>query len=263
MDPTTAPPRTRTARVAGLSAALALVAGLGASGSALAQMSPRTLHFLSTSQASGEQLAPNLFAARINWSAPTPPEAGGTGLTPRQQNLWPHWEGRIGILLDRPIGSLRDNTALAPSSTQGLHVRGLHLLSDYYVDGGFRATAGILRGETSSAWWPAGEGTGGLTVSMQRLDNLGLLSLDSTAGTLDNNNRQTMPYVGAGYSSALARNARNKSAWRFNADLGLLSINSNNVNRLTQVLQGDRGVDELVRSLRLRPLVKVSVGYSY
>lgn len=255
--------RPRTTCLAGVRSVLAITLGLGALGCAQAQMSPRTLHFLSTSRASAAQPSPNLFTARINWSAEQTDDVGGTGLTPRQQNLWPHWEGRIGILLDRPMGSLRDTTALAPVSTQGLHVRGMHLLSDYYVDGGFRATAGILRGETGAAWWPAGEGGGGLTVSMQRLDTLGLLSLDNTVSTIDSNTRQTMPYVGAGYSSPLARSARSTSAWRFNADLGLLSINSNNVNRISQVLQGDRSVDELVRSLRLRPLVKVSVGYSF
>jgi len=53
------------------------------------------------------------------------------------------------------------------------------------------------------------------------------------------------------------------SSWRFNADLGLITINSNNIGRISQVLQGDMGVDALLRDLRLRPVIKVSVGYAF
>ncbi|MFM7001330.1 MAG: hypothetical protein ACKOXU_09750, partial [Limnohabitans sp.] len=53
------------------------------------------------------------------------------------------------------------------------------------------------------------------------------------------------------------------SPWRFNADLGLISINSNNFGRISRALTGDQSVDQLMRELRFRPMLKVSVGYSF
>ncbi len=219
-----------------------------------AQMVPRA------GNAWREYTSDNLSTARISWSAPT--ETPGNGLNAQGQGLWPHWEGRIGVVIDRPVNPLKDSFVLAQPAQAGLRVRSMHVLSDYYLDGGFRATAGLVRGETSQAWWSSGDNGGGLNLSLQRLDTLGLMgSIDSRA-RVASQDRQTSPYIGAGYSTRLnVRSAPNP--WRFNADLGLITINSNNIGRITQVLQGDRGIEDLARDLRLRTIVKVSVGYAF
>ena len=69
-------------------------------------------------------------------------------------------------------------------------------------------------------------------------------------------------YLGAAYSAQLPQPS-GYSSWRFNADLGLISLNSNNIGRITRVFQGEQGVDALIRELRLRPVVKFSVNYAF
>ncbi len=69
-------------------------------------------------------------------------------------------------------------------------------------------------------------------------------------------------YLGAGYTAQLPQPS-GFSSWRFNADLGLISLNSNNIGRVTRVFQGEQGVDALIRELRLRPVLKFSVNYAF
>ncbi len=219
-----------------------------------AQMVPRA------GNAWREYTSDNLSTARISWSAPT--ETPGNGLNAQGQGLWPHWEGRIGVVIDRPVNPLKDSFVLAQPAQAGLRVRSMHVLSDYYLDGGFRATAGLVRGETSQAWWSSGDNGGGLNLSLQRLDSLGLLGNLDARARANAQDGGTSTYVGAGYSTRL--NTRGSySPWRFNADLGLITINSNNIGRITQVLQGERRIEDIARDLRLRTIVKLSVGYAF
>lgn len=236
-----------------------------AAGQACAQMVPHLEHALRQNTGSGNfttvRIDLNTHSAEDTSTANAEGSQGGRGLALRGQGFWPHWEGRVGVVIDRPINPLKDSFVLAqPNQGSGLRVRSMHILSDYYVEGGFRATAGLVQGSAGQSWW-SGSGTGGgLNLSIQRLDNLGLASSSiEPGGRLD---QSTSPYVGAGYTNSLTVNGM-PSAWRFNADLGLISINSNNINRIGQVFQGDRTLDDLVRELRLRPIIKVSVGYSF
>lgn len=226
---------------------------------AQAQMVPRAEHAMRQSTGNAD-----FTTVRINWNGhgEDTNDVRGHGLNLRGQGFWPHWEGRIGVVIDRPINPLKDSFVLAQPAQGGLRIRSLHVLSDYYVDGGFRATAGLLRGETGQAWWSSGDNGGGLNLSLQRLDSLGLLGGPNNRPSSDTNGQQTMPYVGAGYSSQLSVQGA-PTPWRFNADLGLITINSSNINRIGQVFQGEKNLDELVRDLRLRPIIKVSVGYSF
>lgn len=214
-----------------------------------AQMVPHAEHALHQAQSRA------ITEARLNWGSVAPM---GKGLSLNDPGLWPHWEGRIGAVIDRPVDPLKDSFVLTQPNQQGLRLRSLHLLSDYYLDGGFRATAGIVRGETGQAWWSTGERGGGLNLSLQRVDTL---SLGSTPGS-DASSQQTTPYVGAGYSTRLDTRGA-VSAWRFNADLGIITINSSNINRISQVIMGDKPLDTIARDLRLRPVIKVSVGYAF
>lgn len=233
----------------------AATAGLSVSGPAHAQMVPQPGHGLRQGTLQGD-----LTTVRINLNgqSSSATESRGKGLSLRGKGFWPQWEGRIGIVMDRPVDPLKDSFVLAQPAPSGLRLRSFHMLSDYYVEGGFRATAGLLRGDTGQAWWSSGDNGGGVNLSLQRLDNLGLL------GTPRNgiDGPQTMPYVGAGFTSREGVWGLS-SAWRFNADLGLISIGSSPLNNMSRALQGNKSLDELVRDLRLRPLVKVSVGYSF
>lgn len=250
-------PRLRCLSVGGWALA-ALMGALLTVSAAQAQMVPRAEHALHQNTGSGDYTAVRI---PLGGTEATGDEVRGRGLALRGQGFWPHWEGRIGVVIDRPINPLKDSFVLAqPNQSAGLRVRSMHILSDYYVDGGFRATAGVLRGDSGQAWWGSAGNGGGLNLSMQRLDSLGLMSSLSPMGI--SQDTQTTPYLGAGYSNSLTINGT-PSAWRFNADLGVISANSGTMNRLSQVLQGERSLDDMVRDMRLRPVVKVSVGYSF
>jgi hypothetical protein len=209
-------------------------------GHAHAQMVPQPGHALR--QATGQD---DLTTVRINLGGQhTSGDAttGGRGLNLRGKGFWPQWEGRIGIVMDRQANPLKDSYVLAQPVSSGLRMRSFHMLSDYYVDGGFRATAGLLRGDTGQAWWSSGDNGCGLNLSVQRLDTLGLLG---NAGS-GSDKQQTMPYVGAGFTSQVGVWGLS-SAWRFNADLGLIGLGSKHTDNLSRTLQGDKSLDDLVR----------------
>lgn len=187
----------------------------------------------------------------------------GKGLSLNGQQFWPHWEGRIGLVVDRAFDPLKDAFVLAqPVPSSGLNLRSAHILSDYHFSGGFRATVGLVRGSVTRATWSDGAEDAtvgsGLNLSLQRLDTL---TLNDRYQNFDGENR-TLPYVGAGYAASLGTSG-SESMWRFNADLGIISVNSNNIGRITRALQGEAGLDEIVRDLRLRPVIKVSVRYAF
>jgi hypothetical protein len=242
----------------GLLAPVSLALGLGLSGAASAQMVPRGAHILSQG-GTGD----GITTARLPWptqlargtSADT---SAGPGLALRDNGSWPNWEGRIGAVIERPVNPVRDSFVLAQPVESGLRMRSLHVLADHYVEGGFRATVGLVSGEAGQAWWSSGDHGGGLNLSLQQLDTLG--------SPLGLRRRSLLPqaqaYLGAGYSSR-AETAGQASTWRFNADIGLLNTDPESTDRLTGVLLGDRSMGDLVRGLRMRPVVKVSVGYAF
>jgi hypothetical protein len=239
-----------------------LLLALAAAGAAQAQMVPHAEHALRQNTGNGNYTAVRIDLQGVqSQQSADGEEVHGRGLALRGQGFWPHWEGRVGVVIDRPINPLKDSFVLAqPNQGSGLRVRSMHILSDYYVEGGFRATAGLVQGNSGQSWWSSGGTGGGLNLSIQRLDSLGLAG--ASANPYNQLEQSTSPYVGAGYTNNLTVNGV-PSAWRFNADLGLISINSNNINRIGQVFQGDRSLDDLVHELRLRPIIKVSVGYSF
>lgn len=230
--------------------------------SAQAQMVPRGAHILSQGHGAG------ITTARLPWpaqlSGPATAERGvtmtgtGGGLALRDSSPWPNWEGRIGAVIERPVNPLRDSFVLAQPVEGGLRMRSLHVLADHYVEGGFRATVGLVSGEAGQAWWSSGEHGGGLNLSLQQLDTLG-----SPLGLGRRNlPPQAQAYVGAGYSTR-TESLSQASSWRFNADFGLLNTDPDGTDRFTGVLQGDRSFGDLVRGLRMRPVVKVSLGYAF
>lgn len=228
---------------------------------AQAQMVPRGAHILSQG-GTGD----GITTARLPWparlSAPSPANraagSDGGGLALRDSGPWPDWEGRIGAVIERPVNPVRDSFVLAQPVEGGLRMRSLHVLADHYVEGGFRATVGLVSGEAGQAWWSSGEHGGGLNLSLQQLDTLG-----SPLGLRRRNLLpQAQAYVGAGYSTR-TESIGQASTWRFNADFGLLNTDPDSTDRITGLLQGDRSVGDLVRGLRMRPVVKVSLGYAF
>lgn len=184
-----------------------------------------------------------------------PGGAAQAELRPTEFNLWPHWEGRMGLVVSEAGAPLGNPFALhgAPtaSGVGGLRLQSAHLLGDYTIGSGFRTTVGLVRGNTAVPFQePAADG--GLSVGARLLDP------ERAA-----HEHQTVPYVGAGYSAKLDGQPSGAGTWRFNADLGIISLNSQNIGRIGRVFQGEAGVDDLVREMRLRPVIKFTVKYSF
>jgi hypothetical protein len=177
------------------------------------------------------------------------------------RGLWAQVQSRVHIVVDQP--SAPQLADLEPELLdKPLRLRmAPKALSGDGEEGGFRALAGLVRGESSNWWLSHGEGDTGLNPSFQRLNASGLLSGSGLRPT-DPTFLGTRPYLGAAFSTRLAYRG-SPSLWRFNADLGLMSLNDSKNGPLGQVFSGERGLDELFHELRFRPNVKVSVGYSF
>ena len=117
---------------------------------------------------------------------------------------------------------------------------------------------GLVSGEAGQAWWSGDSQDGGLNLSLQQLDTLGAPMGLRRRNVLP----QAQAYLGAGYSTRAAALGQAPN-WRFNADFGLLNTDPDSTDRLRGVLLGDRSVGDVVRGLRLRPVVKVSLGYAF
>jgi hypothetical protein len=67
-----------------------------------------------------------------------------------------------------------------------------------------------------------------------------------------------MPYLGVGYSDYSL-----KTGWGFWADIGLVVQSPSNALGMTRVISGTQSLDDLVRELRLSPMLQLGVNYSF
>ena len=196
--------------------------------------------------------------------APLAAWAEGDGLSTDADRVpWARFQGRLSYAATTPLvrsgGTSVDGT--------GLQVNGLSLMGDVYFGlasgrdktaaGGFRATSGVMVGARSTLWGtPALAPAGGLLNVDRRL-------FGPTAGSLGysndpSNDGGTLPYIGIGYSSPAAR-----SGWSFSADLGLVSLSPGNVVHLGRVFGGGQSLDDVIRDMRLTPVLQLGVSYSF
>ncbi len=172
---------------------------------------------------------------------------GGLTINP-EQTPWPRWQARVGLSTTSP---LRSELGLGSGQLQGGR-----LLGDYYfvnspsfglagVSGGFRATSGLLlspRGPSlSMATVPALGGA--LSVSQQ-----------TSSTDLSGDPNRTVPYLGFGYTGLSA-----KGGWGITADVGVMALNPGSGLRLGR----GQSLDDVVRDMRLTPVLQLGVSYSF
>lgn len=189
--------------------------------------------------------------------------AAGEGLSADADRVpWARFEGRFGFAPGAPAW----RASLAPVERSGLQVGSLGLLSDVYLFGskdvanapatGFRATSGVIIG-SRSAWLGSGATpSNGMFAADRRLFGP-TAPAPSSAGDAGID-AATVPYIGIGYS-----NLWPKSGWSFSADLGVVSQSPGNVARFGRVVGGSQSLDDLVRDMRLAPVVQLGVSYSF
>jgi hypothetical protein len=167
---------------------------------------------------------------------------------------WPRWQARFG--LNASASPIDSGTRWQLSAGQ--------LLGDFYWSGlrpaglsrsgGFRATSGLLLGPralalgTPALALPPGSG---LTLS----HNPWLLPGSGMA--LASESWSALPYVAVGYSGISLR-----GGWGFTADLGLVGT-TGDLRAGRDSTLGSQGVDELLRELRLVPVLRVGAGYAF
>lgn len=189
--------------------------------------------------------------------------ADGLGLRALSgDSVWPRWQTRV---LASPSFSLWQHAVTAQDAgRQG--PESISLLGDFYFSRparpdqaaeGFRATSGVIIGPLGShvlsAFGASAASRGmGLGASIARA---GLFDTRSpTAGALD-----TTPYLGFGYSSGSVA-----TGWGFSADIGIVARNGGSgAAKFGRALGGSPPVDDLLRDMRLSPLLNIGVSYSF
>jgi hypothetical protein len=188
--------------------------------------------------------------------------AAGDGLTPNVDNIpWARWQGRLSLGTQAPLW----RSTLGGAEYFGLKVNGASLMGDYYFKraladngkaGGFRATSGVILGQRSLllAGQPVTSAPGAAFSVDRRVFAAppAPLSPDSTSESA------SVPYLGVGYSGL-----SNRGGWSLSADLGLVAMSPGNAIRLGRVFNGNQSLDDLLRDMRLAPVVQLGVSYSF
>ncbi len=189
--------------------------------------------------------------------------AAGEGLSADADRVpWARFQGRFGAAPGAPAW----RATLAPFERSGLKIGSLGLLGDVYLFGtkdaanapvtGFRATSGVIIGSRSAWLGPGATPSNGMFGADRRLFGSGVPALAAAGETgIDTS---TVPYIGIGYS-----NLWPKSGWSFSADLGVVSQSPSSVTRFGRVVGGSQNLDDLVRDMRLAPVVQLGVSYSF
>lgn len=169
--------------------------------------------------------------------------AQGTGLTVGDSvQFGPRLQARIGL----STGHMGDGGHPSWQPHAGV------LLGDYYfsrarfgsgdVSGGFRATSGLLLGQRSLALGTPALGGG----KQQRWA--------SPTGESPSEPWSAVPYLGVGWSGVSAR-----GGWGLTADLGFAARPSGGGLRVNNAA----ALDDLLRELRLMPVLHIGVSYAF
>lgn len=195
-------------------------------------------------------------AMSLLWGSVSAQTQGGlrvSGEASAEQLPWPRWQARFGLATQ---GSTLDAGARWQSSAG-------QLLGDYYWSGlrpagvgrssGFRATSGLLLGRRSLALgMPA-------LVTAQTIGTTLSRTLRASSGLAEESNEpwSAVPYVGVGYSGISLR-----GGWGFTADLGLAATTGGLRSRREAGFTV-QGAEELLRDLRLTPVLQFGASYTF
>lgn len=186
-------------------------------------------------------------------------EVDGEGLKAQLPSV----QGRVRL------GLSASNTEpwLTSGHASDARLAGASLLGDYYIGGrtatrdgsssGFRATSGLYLGARASLWGQALAPAGSLALFSVERHSFSLAA-PALPGEGDDAGVATVPYVGLGYSSHSI-----KWGLSFSADFGLMALNPGGALRLGRAFGGGQSVDDLLRELRLSPVVQLGVSYSF
>ena len=176
--------------------------------------------------------------------------ADGDGLRPTPAQIpWARWQGRLSLgTASEPwrLGVEGPAVKLGSASLMGDYYFGRELTGPTRA-GGLRATSGLVFGPRSapSIGQPALASGSAFSIGNRAFSRPGL---PATAELASDN--ATVPYLGIGYTGLAPR-----SGWGFSADLGLIAK--------TARFGAGPTLDDLVRDLRMRPIVQLGASYTF
>ena len=184
--------------------------------------------------------------------------AEGDGPAPDPDHVsWARWQGRLSLGTASPawaIGVERPALKLSSASLMGDYYFGRPIAGSSPL-GGFRATSGLIvgpRGVLST-------GQPGLAAGNPFSIGSRLFGQTSMPYAVDATNENvTLPYLGLGYTGLAAR-----SRLSFSADLGLVAQGPGSAVRFGRVFSVGQSLDDMIREMRLAPLLQLGVSYSF
>jgi hypothetical protein len=197
-----------------------------------------------------------LLATVWSLSAAAAAAADGRGLTVDAEQLgWPQWQARLQLAAE-PVSPL----STASEGLTAMRPRSAALFGDYFMArpyfgqaGGLRLTSGVVMGPRGGLFGTGQAATGGpFTVSAVGRSSLtSLASVDGSGDAVS-----AWPYLGIGYSDSSLR-----GGFSFSADLGL-AVPGQSVLRAARSL-GSQPLDDMLRDLRLTPVLQLGVSYRF
>ena len=180
--------------------------------------------------------------------------ADGDSLTLNPDQLpWARWQSRLSL----------GTSSSSPNWLSGQQtgkVNSASLMGDYYFgrslvgpgsSGGFRATSGVIFGPRTS---PLASGQPTLAAGNAFSIGARLFGQYTLPSSSDANvDSATLPYLGFGYTGLSARNG-----WSFSADLGLVAQQPGGLKMIRS-----QSLDDVVREMRLAPLVQLGASYAF
>jgi hypothetical protein len=137
-------------------------------------------------------------------------------------------------------------------------VASLSVVGDYYFatplrlgNGALRASGGLLFGPRTLWAGQPGLGTTRPVLSIER-------QWASASPADANADASTLPYVGLGFTG-LSGTGR----FSYSADLGLVARSPGQAVKFGRVLGGTQNIDDLLRDLRLAPVLQLGVSYAF
>jgi hypothetical protein len=163
---------------------------------------------------------------------------------------WSRVQGRLML----GVGS---SHPFVDADASGTRLTSVSLLGDYYLSGpmgtrhgGLRATSGLLTGPRSSMW---GSLAAGGSLNIERRPTTASFLLGET-----DNAQQTVPYLGIGYTGMSLRDG-----WGVSVDVGLMALRPRQAGQIGSVLNGTTGFDNMLRDMRLSPILQLGISYSF
>jgi hypothetical protein len=165
----------------------------------------------------------------LTLTAPAQAQSGLRLTDETRRATWPHWQFRLGLAASM--------SALGHGA-------------------GWQITGGVLLGEDHAHSGPRLGAPGIATASAAGL------GLSRTAAHLVDDGPAhpwpVAPYVGIGYSGGTLR-----SGWEFSADLGLVGTWTGGLRIQRDSAFGTQGLNDLLREMRLTPLLQIGASYAF